>query len=447
MEETNNKQNGVSMFSVNSDIIENDPFEEIFALNIGDFLSEHLISEELAKKISAGNVDEIENLKKQLREITAIYSPDKTLSILGFDEGEEYILYNSIAKTIKEMSAVGACHIWLSKNDEIPVLAGTSVDMPSSCRKNLPEISRNKAFLNVLEENDLRIIDCENDPNFEPIGELDEDNAVFVLAVPVSNSYYRSGLFVLESYENKPFDEKLVTLVQTVIKLFAASMAFNSASVAVGELLESSDVSKKRLQHARAEITSLIADLGVLQQAFVENLAKTVDARSGEVSDYSEKVADLARKICTKLELNEKTKDLVFYAALLRNIGKITLPIELFNKKGKLTKEDWKTLYNHPNVGVSLLMSINFMAEVIPYIHYHTERWDGSGKEGLKGTGIPLGSRIIAVADAFCAMTSKRTYRDALSKNEALSALKSEANEKWDPMLVDILVDIVSEKK
>ena len=102
-------------------------------------------------------------------------------------------------------------------------------------------------------------------------------------------------------------------------------------------------------------------------------------------------------------------------------------------KKEKLTKDDWEKLQNHPNVGVNLLMNINFLSEVIPYIHYHKERWDGKGlPEGLKANSIPLGSRIIAVADAFTAMTSQRTYREAMDSEKALSIIKEEAGIKWE---------------
>ena len=88
-------------------------------------------------------------------------------------------------------------------------------------------------------------------------------------------------------------------------------------------------------------------------------------------------------------------------------------------------------------------MSINFLSEVVPYINYHKERWDGQGEpEGLKGRSIPLGSRIIALADAYSAMISERTYRDALSEEKALEIIQSEAGIKWDPELVNVLVDL-----
>ena len=89
-------------------------------------------------------------------------------------------------------------------------------------------------------------------------------------------------------------------------------------------------------------------------------------------------------------------------------------------------------------------MNINFLSEVIPYIHYHKERWDGGGEpEGLKGNSIPFGSRIIAVADAYTAMTSDRSYREAMSKEQALSIIKEESGIKWDPRVVDALIEIM----
>ena len=89
-------------------------------------------------------------------------------------------------------------------------------------------------------------------------------------------------------------------------------------------------------------------------------------------------------------------------------------------------------------------MNINFLSEVIPYIHYHKERWDGKGEpEGLKGMSIPLGSRIIAIADAYTALTSERPFRKALTKEKAMEILKEEAGVKWDPIIYEALTKVV----
>ena len=107
-------------------LLENDPIEEIFALNLGDFLCEHLISPDFAHKIGDKVKTKNERLKDQLMELISIYSIDSTLSILGFNSNEDYIIYNSIAKTIKLMLSLEKCVIFLAKKDEPIKLAGTS---------------------------------------------------------------------------------------------------------------------------------------------------------------------------------------------------------------------------------------------------------------------------------------------------------------------------------
>ena len=257
------------------------------------------------------------------------------------------------------------------------------------------------------------------------------------------NNMEKVGVIVVENYTEKILSDEFKELLTVTARLFATSMSLEKLTEETDKLINQKDVTISQLQNNRAELTALIGDLSSEQQWFVENLAKAVDAKSSFKNNYSHEVADLAKEISTKLELNEKTKDLIYYAALLRNIGKITLPEELFNKKEKLSQEDWDKLQNHPNVGVSILMSINFLSEVVPYITYHKERWDGKGEpEGLKGQSIPLGSRIIALADAYSALTSKRAYRNAMTKEKAIEIIQSEAGTKWDPELVNVLVEL-----
>ena len=455
--EEEKREDRVSLFSQSEELIDSDPLEEIFALNLGDFLSESLISEDFAQKISKKETEKGEGLKKQLSELISIYSKDKTLTILGFNSKEDYIIYSSIAKTIKEMAGVDACHIYLTRenaggytnNAQDLILVGTSAEIDGDLYSKNIGCSRNDKSATARAFAEQKIIELvEYDIHEEdlPIKELNEDNAKYCLAIPMKNAFNCVGVIVIQNYSDSPLDDEFAKLCEITSKLFATSMAFQKASEEAEVLIADNEALVSDLQHLRAEITALICDLGDEQQAFVENLAKAVDARSHFKTNYSRSVAELSAEICTALNLNEKTKDLVYYATLLRNIGKISLPSEIFNKKGELTKDEWTKLYNHPNIGVNLLMSINFMAEVIPYIHYHKELWNGTGREGLSGQSIPLGSRIIAVADAYCALTAERTYRPAMPVEKALEIMKKEASEKWDPLLVDILIQLKSAK-
>ncbi len=449
-------ENGVSVFARTTELLGEDPLEEIFALNLGDFLTEHLISDELAKKIKKHDAnDKSDGLKKQLKELISIYSINNTLSVLGFSSKEDYVIYNSIAKTIVQMLDIDACHIFLAEEyakglkseEQDIVLVGSSVDFDD-------DIYSFKIGCNADDENFVAeafekkktiIIPARQVPAIlQKLATGNLENSEFI-AIPMHNNAESVGVVLLQNETAKALSSEFVMLVKTTARLFATSMLLQKLTEETGRTITDEIISSSELQHLRAELTATIGDLGEQQQQFVEMLAKAVDAKSRYSNNHSQNVANLAKELCNYLELNEKTKDLIYYAGLLQNIGKITLPAELFNKKGELSKEEWEKLQNHPNVGVSLLMSINFLSEVIPYIHYHKERWDGKGEpEGLKGHSIPLGSRIIAIADAYCALTEDRPYRLAMSKQKALEIISQESEIKWDPVLVNSLVNLLN---
>ena len=453
---TDKEEMGASLFSRSIDLMEDDPLEEIFALNIGDFVSEYLISEDLASKIGRDVKDKTTRLKSQLKELISIYSLDNTLCVLGFSSQDEYVVYNSIAKTLTQILDVDACHIYLTGEftkglnfeDKILGLVGSSVDFDEDIyAKRLGYTKDDKSIVvkafKTLEK--VQIKDVSKIDNFIPKYELKEYDVKSLAVVPMHNNAHVVGVIVIENYKEKTIKRAYMNLLETIGRLFGTSMHLQKTIEETETLINEDTIFAEELQHKRAELTSLIGDLGANQQAFVEKLAKAVDEKGQYKVAHSQNTADLSRKLCKQLGLNEKTTDLVYYAGLLQNIGKITLPESLFANKGKLSKEEWEKLQNHPNVGVNLLMNINFLSEVIPYIHYHRERWDGHGEpEGLKGNSIPFGSRIIAVADAYTAMTSDRSYRKAMSKEQALEIIKEEAGIKWDPVVVNALFEVVN---
>lgn len=446
---------GASLFSRTLDIMENDPLEEIFALNMGDFVSEFLISEDLANKIGRSVKDKTQSLKSQLKELISIYSLDNTLCVLGFDSKDEYVVYNSIAKTITQILDVDACHIYLTEeftrglnfDNKFLGLVGSSVDFDEDIYAKKLGYSKDDKSLVVEVFNNLesvQIKDISEAKDFVPKYELKEFDVKSIAIVPMHNNAYVVGVIVIENYKEKSIKRAYMNLLESIARLFGTSMHLQKAIEHTDELINNDSVLPEELQQMRAELTALIGDLGSNQQVFVEKLAASVDEKGQYKVAHSQHTADLSKKLCKQLGLNEKTTDLVYYAGLLQNIGKITLPESLFTNKGKLSKEEWEKLQNHPNVGVNLLMNINFLSEVIPYIHYHKERWDGKGEpEGLKGNSIPFGSRIIAVADAYTAMTSDRSYRDAMTSEEALKIIKEEAGSKWDPDVVNALYELM----
>lgn len=425
MKKDENK-NGVSLFSQSDFLIDNDPLEEIFALNLGDFLSEHLISDDLAQKIGEHSKDKKAGLKNQLKELISIYSLKNTLCVLNFDSKEDYAIITSIAKSVAQMTDIKTCNIYLAKeftkglseNQMQLVLAGTSSKL------QVPGY-------NVDSENIVAKTYMSKET------ETDEDS----IAISIHSVSQNIGVIELKT---ETLQKEFLQLVESIANLFATSITLQSQIDETNRLIADENSEMTDLQHMRAELTALIGDLCDYQQEFVENLANAVDTKGGYKVSHSRNTADLARKICRQLGLNEKTTDLIYYAGLLQNIGKITLPEKIFATNGKLSPEDFQKIQDHANVGVNLLMNINFLSEVVPYITYQKERVDGSGTpEGLKGQSIPFGSRIIAAADAYSAMTSDRPYRKAIPADKALSIMKEEAGSNWDVDVVNALSEII----
>lgn len=414
---------GVSLFGQSEYLMENDPIEEIFALNLGDFISEHLISEDLAKKIGSNVKDKKESLKNQLKELISIYSLQNTLCVLNFESKEDYAIYTSIAHSICLMLEIEKCNIYLSKEFAKGIKSDKDLVLVGTTMKSL----KCKGF--NLDDNSIVSV------AFREQDTITEDN---VTAVSMHCNSRNIGVIVLQSPAE--VQKEYLALVESIASLFATSMSLQGEIDTTNKLIEDENPNISDLQHERAELTALIGDLCDYQQEFVEQLAKAVDTKGQYKVSHSKNTANLARQICREMGLNEKTTDLIYYAGLLQNIGKITLSEKIFATNGKLSPEDLKKIQNHSNIGVNLLMNINFLSEVVPYINYQKERVDGSGEpEGLKGQSIPLGSRIIAAADAYSAMTSDRPYRKAMPQEKAISIMKEEAGKKWDVDVVNAL--------
>ena len=446
-----NTDSGASMFTRTENMFDVDPMQEIFELNLGDFMVEHLISDELAQKIGKNVHNKLDNIKRQLKELISIYSIDKTLSLLGFNAKEEHIIYNSIAKTAKQMIGIENCYIYLSKENCLEDTGEKLIHLVGISDENITHEDMAKMSLDIDENsivteayNSRKVIEYRSKEEIEKNNfYARSENICYQLAIPMYNNLENVGVILIEKTDPEPMTEAYESLIKATASLFATSIVLQKLVEEIKYILKEETVSVSHLQQLRAELTGVIGDLGEQQQLFVEAMALAVDRRTKYRNAHSKETAELSKKICEFLNLNEKTKDLIYYAGLLQNIGKITLPSEIFNKKESLSKEDWDKLENHPNIGVSLIMNINFMSEVVPYIHYHKERWDGNGKpEGLKSFSIPLGSRIIAVADAYCALRTDRTYRKAYTKDEAIKIIREEAETKWDPMLVDVIEKI-----
>jgi putative methionine-R-sulfoxide reductase with GAF domain len=169
----------------------------------------------------------------------------------------------------------------------------------------------------------------------------------------------------------------------------------------------------------------------------VKALVSLSDAKEITGGGHSRRVARYALMGATKLSLPEEEKRNIEYAAILHDIGKLAISDSILNKSGTLTHEEWRILRSHPQISFNLLKEIPFLIEASQLILYHHERYDGMGYPyGLKGEAIPLGARLIAVADAFDNMTTKHAYRDAINTRDAFVELGKCMGSQFCPVAV-----------
>lgn len=176
-------------------------------------------------------------------------------------------------------------------------------------------------------------------------------------------------------------------------------------------------------------------------------LVGTIEAKDKYTNGHSIRVAEYSRKIAVNMGLDEKDVDDVYKIALLHDIGKIGIPDEIIMKTGKLTEEEYERIKEHPLTGSEILSGIEEMPELYIGAKYHHERWDGKGYPcGLKGEEIPFKARIISVADAYDAMTSKRSYRDALALEKVRDEIINGRGTQFFPEAADEMLKIISEE-
>ena len=184
-----------------------------------------------------------------------------------------------------------------------------------------------------------------------------------------------------------------------------------------------------------------------LEQAYFATLgalAAALEAKDAYTNDHAIEIADLAGAVCEQLRIGPADARLIRLGALLHDIGKIGIPESILRKPGPLTPDEATVMQRHPQIGARILEPVPHFAELVPLVRASHERFDGHGyPDGLAAEGIPLGSRVIGVCDAFHAMTEDRVYRKALRHDEAVAEIERCAGTQFDPDCVRALLEVV----
>ncbi len=187
------------------------------------------------------------------------------------------------------------------------------------------------------------------------------------------------------------------------------------------------------------------------KQGLVESIfafAKTIELKDHYTGEHVENTVHYATEIAKMLNLPREDLELIKQAAMLHDLGKIGISEHILLKKGKLNKKEFAEIKKHPQIGADIIRPIQFLHNLVPFIFYHHERWDGKGyPSGIKGEDIPLGARVIAIADVYQALTSDRPYRKAFSKKKALGIIKNSSGTQFDPRIVNIFLKVINKEK
>ncbi len=183
-----------------------------------------------------------------------------------------------------------------------------------------------------------------------------------------------------------------------------------------------------------------------MRSAILDSLQQTLFRKSSETEEHGRRIAELCHRMGHVLNLPQTQHDEIRLLSLLHDIGKIGIQDSILQKPGPLSEAEWAEMKEHPEIGCRIAQSVYELAPIADYILSHHERWDGSGyPQGLRGEEIPLLARMLAVADAYDAMTQPRPYRAAVSHEEAVAEIVRCSGTQFDPKIVDAFLRVIEE--
>lgn len=203
---------------------------------------------------------------------------------------------------------------------------------------------------------------------------------------------------------------------------------------------------EKEVEEKTKKISEQHEKLKRLSGQIVMALSGAIDAKDTYTNGHSTRVADYSREIARRAGLSKEAQDDIHMMGLLHDVGKIGIPDGIINKTAKLTDEEYNIIKTHPVLGEGILKNITEFPQLMTGARWHHERYDGKGyPDGLAGDDIPVEARIIAVADSYDAMSSRRSYRDVLEQSHIRSEMEKGKGTQFDPTFAEIMINMIDE--
>ena len=203
---------------------------------------------------------------------------------------------------------------------------------------------------------------------------------------------------------------------------------------------------EKKVDEQTVELRDQQKKINDLYIQTVTALSEAVDAKDRYTSGHSKRVAEYSRMIAARMGKSKKEQEEIYRAGLLHDVGKIRIPVEIINKPGRLTDEEFNIIKIHPVTGYHILRGISGNSDIAIAAKYHHERYDGKGyPNGLEGENIPESARILGVADSYDAMTSNRSYRNALPQDVVRAEIEKGKGTQFDPYVADVMLQLMDE--
>ncbi len=219
---------------------------------------------------------------------------------------------------------------------------------------------------------------------------------------------------------------------------------YNEELIALNEEIETNTKLQMEMQHREELMVQQKKQADEMTKLLIRTLSDTIEAKDEYTRGHSSRVSEYAELIAKKMGLPEEEVDSIRYAATLHDIGKIGVPDTILNKPSKLTDEEYSIIKTHSSIGADILKNIEIIAHTADIAGHHHERYDGKGyPEGLKADEISIGARIVAIADSFDAMNSRRIYRKPLSRDIIISEITKNRGIQFDPEIADAFLELL----